>query len=105
MRDMGNRLGEQRRMRGDFGRSRQIDMTRQRANSEQFAGHRNAAQFREFADVDDEFGGDQPQVHRGHQALAARKHFCPVAVRGQQFQRIRVRWLRVRKRKPRLSLT
>ena len=89
MRDMGNRLGEQRRMRGNFGRPRKIDMTRQRANPEKLAVHRNAAQLGEFADIDDEFGGDQPQVHRGHQALAARKHFCPVAVRGQQFQRIR----------------
>jgi hypothetical protein len=30
--DMGNRLRQQRRMRGDFGRSQEIDMPRQRAD-------------------------------------------------------------------------
>ena len=47
MRDMGDRFRQQRRMRGDFGRSLQIDMARQRADGEDIALHRDAAQFGE----------------------------------------------------------
>ena len=63
-------------------------MARQRADTKRLASHRDSAQFREFADIDDQFRGDQPQIHRGHQALAARQHLRPLAMRGKQFQRI-----------------
>jgi len=46
-------------------------MARQRADVKDIVLYRDAPEFPEFADVDEEFGRDQPQVHRGHQALAA----------------------------------
>ena len=63
-------------------------MTGQRADPDDTARHRNTAQLGEFADIDDEFGRDQAQIHRGHQALAARQHLRPVAMRFEQLQRI-----------------
>ena len=63
-------------------------MTRQRADAETPRLHRNPAQLGQLADIDNEFGGDQAQIHRRHQALATRQHLGPVAMRGQQFQRI-----------------
>ena len=71
MRDMRDRIRQQRRMGGDFGGFQEIDMARQRANGEDAALHRDPAKLGEFADIDNEFGGDQPQIHRRHQALAA----------------------------------
>ena len=56
VRDMGDRFGQQRRVRGYFRRSQEIDMTGQRTDPDDIAGHRNAAQLGEFADIDDEFG-------------------------------------------------
>ncbi len=64
---------------------------------------RDPAKLSQFADIDNEFGGDQPQIHRRHQALAARQHLGPVAMRGQQLQRMLRRWSRGHKRKPRPS--
>ena len=71
MGDMSNRVRQQRCMRGDFGRFLQIDMARQRTDGEDVTPHRDPAQLGEFADIDDQFGRDQPQIHRRHQALAA----------------------------------
>ena len=46
-------------------------MAGQRTDSENIAGDGNAAQFGELADIDDQFGRNQAQIHRRHQALAA----------------------------------
>ena len=51
-------------------------MPGQRADAEHLAAHRDPAQFGEPADIDDQFRGNQPQIHRRHQALAARQHLC-----------------------------
>jgi hypothetical protein len=66
-----------------------IDMTRQRTDGKDIAPHRDSSQFGDLADIDDEFRRDQTQVHRGHQALAARQHLRLVPVRDQQLQRVR----------------
>ena len=89
MRDMRDRFRQQRRVRCNFGRSQEIDMARQRTDAEDAAPHRDSAQFGDLANIDDQFGRDQTQVHRGHQALAARQHLRPVAVRDEQFQCVR----------------
>ena len=46
-------------------------MARQRTDGEHVALHRDTAQVGEVADVDNQFRGNQPQIHRRHQALAA----------------------------------
>ena len=84
--DMGDRFRQQWRVRRDFRRLQEIGMTGQRTDGEDVAAHRDATQFGNFADIDDQFGRDQPQIHRGHQALAARKHFRPVPMRFEQIQ-------------------
>ena len=63
-------------------------MARQRSDVKDIAPHRDAPQFGELADVDDKFRRNQTQIHRGHQALAARQHLRLVPVRDEQLQRI-----------------
>src|SRR5262245_9427127 len=63
-------------------------MPGQRADDERFALDRDPAQFGEFADIDDHFRRNQPQIHRGDQALPARKHLRLLSMHGKQFQRI-----------------
>ena len=86
--NMGDGRHQQRRMARDVARSRDLDMPRQRANSQGVAGHGDALQFSDLSDIDDQFGRDQPQIHRWHQALAAGEHFGLVAVGGEQLQSI-----------------
>ena len=80
MGDVADRVCEQRRMPRNFRRARQIDMARQRSDPDRIADNRDAAQLGQCADVDDQFGGNQPEIHRRHQALATGQHFCPFAV-------------------------
>ena len=77
-------------------------MPDQRTDDERFVPARNPAQFGEFADIDDHLRRNEPQIHRGDQALPARKHPRLLPIQSKQFQRWR-RWSRVRRRKPRLS--
>ena len=88
MGDMGDSFPQQRGMGFNFGGFQHIDVTGQRANRKDVTIHRNPAKLSQLADVDNEFGGDQAQIHRRHQALAARQYLGLVAMRGQQFQRI-----------------
>ena len=88
MRDMGDRIRQQRSMGCYFRRFQEIDVARQRTDGEDAFLHRNPAQLGQLADIDNEFGRDQAQIHRRQQALAARQHLGPVAMRGQQFQRV-----------------
>ena len=88
MRNVSDRIRQQRRMGRDFGGFQQIDVPGQRADGENLLLHRNSAQLGEATNIDHEFGRDQPQVHRRHQALTARQDLGPVAVTGQQFQRV-----------------
>ena len=68
---MSDRFRQQRGVRCNFRRSQEINMARQRTDAQNTAPQRNSAQFGDLADIDDEFGGYQTQIHRGHQALAA----------------------------------
>jgi len=88
MRDMGNRIRQQRGMGRYFGGRQEFDMARQRANGEDIAFDRDPAKLSKLADIDNEFGRDQAQVHSRHQALAARQYPGLVAMRGEQLQRI-----------------
>ena len=63
-------------------------MPRQCADDETLALHRNAAQLPDIADIDDQFWLNQAQVHRGNQALPARKHPRLLTMLDKQFQRI-----------------
>jgi hypothetical protein len=56
---------------GDFRRSLQIDMARQRTDAENAVFHGDTTQVGEVADVDNQLWGNQPQIHGRHQALAA----------------------------------
>ena len=49
---------------------------------------RDAPQFGEPADIDNHFRRYQAQVHRRHQALAARKHLGVLAMNDEQLQRV-----------------
>ena len=71
MRDVCDRLGQQRRVSGDISRFQQIDLPRQRTDHERIALDRDPAQLGELADIDDQFRRNQAQVHGRHQALAA----------------------------------
>ena len=66
----------------------EIDMARQRADGKDIASYGDSLQFGEPADIDEQFRRHQTQIHRGHQALATRKHLRRIAVRGEQFQRV-----------------
>ena len=63
-------------------------MAGQRADDERLALDRDPAQFGELADIDNHVRRDQPQIHRGNQALPARKHPRLLTVDGKQLQRI-----------------
>jgi hypothetical protein len=63
-------------------------MPGQRADDERFALDRDAAQFGKSADIDDHFRRNQSQIHRGDQALPARKHPRLLAMHGKQLQRM-----------------
>ena len=71
MADMANRIPQQRSMSGDFRRPLQIDMARQRTDGENATFHGDTTQVGKVADVDNQFWGNQPQIHGRHQALAA----------------------------------
>jgi hypothetical protein len=85
---MGNRFRQQRGVRGNFGRSCEIDMARQRADGNNIAAYHDSPQFGDLADIDDQFRRNQTQIHRGHQALAAREHLRLVPVRTEQLQSV-----------------
>jgi len=79
---------QQRGVRGNFGRSCEINMAGQRPDGKDIAAHCDSPQFGDLADIDEQFRRDQTQIHRGHQALAARKHLRLVSVRNEQLQSV-----------------
>ena len=63
-------------------------MSRQRTDGEDAFLHRHPAQLGQLANIDNEFGRYQTQIHRRQKALAARQHPGLFAMCGQQFQRV-----------------
>ena len=103
MGDMGNRIRQQGRMGRNFRRSQEIGVACQRTDGDDAFLHHHSAQLVQLADIDDEFGRDQAQIHRRHQALAARQAPWPFRhARSATPAHLR-RWSRGHKRKPRLS--
>ena len=88
MRDMGDGLAQQGRVRSDFRRAGKFDMARQRADGEDIAAQGYSLELGDRADIDHQFRTDQPQIHRGHQALATGQQLGAVAMRDQELQRV-----------------
>ena len=89
MGDMGNRIHQQGSMGCNFRRFQEIGVACQCTDGEDASSlQHNPAQLGQLADIDNEFGSDQSQIHRRQQALAARQHLGLFAMHGQQFQHI-----------------
>jgi hypothetical protein len=70
-------------------------MAGQRADAKDIAADLTMpCKFGDVADIDQQFRREQTQIHRGHQALAARKHLRAVAMLASNSSAFR-RWLRV----------
>ena len=71
VRNMGDRICQQRGKCSDFRRFQDIYVARQPADGEHIASDRDPPKFGKLADIDNQFGRDQAQIHGRHQALAA----------------------------------
>jgi hypothetical protein len=71
----------------DFRAFQKVDMTGQRADTDNIIRDGDPTQLIEATDIDKQLWRDQPEIHRRHQALATREQLRPLPMSRKQFQR------------------